>query len=56
MITGKSSTLMVMLSKFDLHYVLQNPLRIETFDFPDEEVLQVEEDVWTMYFDGASNQ
>jgi len=27
-----------------------------TFDFPYEGVLQVEDDIWTMYFDKASNQ
>ena len=27
-----------------------------TFDFPDEKVLQVEGDKWTMSFDGTSNQ
>ena len=28
----------------------------ETFDSLDEEVLQVEEDIWRMYFNNASNQ
>ncbi|KAI7988825.1 hypothetical protein LOK49_LG13G02013, partial [Camellia lanceoleosa] len=26
------------------------------FSFPDEEVMQMEEDTWKLYFDGASNQ
>jgi len=29
--------------------------REETLDFLDEGVLQVEEDMWTMYFNGTSN-
>jgi len=30
--------------------------REEHFDLPDEEILQVEIDLWVIYFDEASNQ
>ena len=26
------------------------------YDFPDEKLLMTEDDTWTLYFDGASNQ
>ena len=68
-ISGKVAKWTTMLSEFDLRYIPQKAIKgrvitdlptedqnEETFDFPNEEVIQVEENVWIIYIDGASNQ
>jgi hypothetical protein len=70
---GKLSRWLILLEKFNLTYVAKNTIKGRVIaehcaghpvgeddindDFPDEDVLNVEEKVtWKMYFDGASNQ
>lgn len=40
-------------------FLADHPIEVDEaveYKFPDEAILQVEEETWTMYFDGASNQ
>src|SRR5918999_367749 len=63
---------MVLLAEFNLKFVSEKSIKgsvvfeflddspdeasYEDFDFPDEELLMTEDESWTLYFDGASNQ
>src|SRR5918992_398825 len=71
-VNGRMSRWMVFLTEFDLKFVFEKSIKgsivsefladspdeasHEDFDFPDEELLMTEDESWTLYFDGASNQ
>ena len=58
---GKTANWVLLLSKFDIKYVTQKPVKGRAIaeiqgDFLDEDIMGIEVESWKMYFNGATNQ